>query len=154
MQSGRLNIPVFEKNQIGKVTATMTVTNDIDQTLADRGFIKSEEVRSVRLENVLVDTGATTLGLPTAIVDQLGLPTKGKIAVNTSAGSIETRLLSHAHLDINGRSSIFDCIELAEIDIPLLGVLPMETLGIEPDLRNQSLRMLPLEKGDTYFYIM
>jgi len=47
MPVGALNIPQFEKNQMGKVTATITVTNDIDQILADRGFIKPEEVRSV-----------------------------------------------------------------------------------------------------------
>ncbi len=35
----------------------------------------------------------------------------------------------------------------------LLGVVPMETLGLEPDLRNQRLRLLPEEPGDTYYTI-
>ncbi|MEL7006691.1 MAG: aspartyl protease family protein [Bacteroidota bacterium] len=154
MVVGKLNIPTFEKNQVGKVTATVTVTNNIDKILAERGFIQAEDVRSITLDNVLVDTGATTLSLPTAIADKLGLAVKGETAVNTSAGPIKTRLFREVHLEINGRSSSFDCIELTEIDIPLLGVLPMETLGLEPDLQNQQLRMLPMEEDNTYFYAM
>ncbi|MBE9061525.1 aspartyl protease family protein [cf. Phormidesmis sp. LEGE 11477] len=139
---------------MGKVTATVTVTNNIDKILAERGFISSEEVRSITLENVLVDTGATTLSLPTAIAEKLGLAVKGETSVKTSAGLIKTRIFRETHLEISGRSSTFDCIELTEIDIPLLGVLPMEALGIEPDLRNQCLRLLPMDEDDTYFYAM
>ena len=154
MPVGRLNIPKFEKNQMGKVTATIKITNDVDQILANRGFIKPEEVRSITLENVLVDTGASMLSLPTAITEKLGLTVKGLTSLKTSAGNIEDRIFSHALLEVNGRSSTFDCIELTEIDIPLLGVLPMETLGIEPDLRNQRLRMLGADDGDSYIYAM
>ena len=57
MQVGKLTIPAFEKNQTGQVTATITVTNHIDQILAERGFISAADVRAVTLENVLVDTG-------------------------------------------------------------------------------------------------
>ena len=46
---------------MGKVTTTVTVTNRIDQILAERGFIPATQIRSVTLDNVLVDTGATRL---------------------------------------------------------------------------------------------
>jgi hypothetical protein len=36
----------------------------------------------------------------------------------------------------------------------LLGVFPLEMLGIELDLRNQRLRVLPSESGDTYLTIL
>lgn len=154
MPVGLLNIPKFEKNQMGKVTATITITNDIDQILADRGFIKPEDVRRITLENVLVGTGASMLSLPTVIAEKLGLTIKGLTSLKTAAGNVEARIFSHALLEVNGRSSTFDCMELTEIDIPLLGVLPMETLGIEPDLKNQCLRMLGTEDGDSYTYAM
>ncbi|MGC1305998.1 MAG: aspartyl protease family protein [Phormidesmis sp.] len=136
------------------MTATITITNNIDMILAERGFIEPEEIRSITLEDVLVDTGATMLSLPTAMAEQLGLPTKGKTSVRTSAGSIPARIFSQTHLEINGRSSIFECLELTELDVPLLGVLPMETLGMEPDLRNQKLRLLAEEEGETYIYAL
>jgi len=47
---------------IGKVLTTLTVTNRADQSAA-RGFIPTEQIRSITLYNVLVDQGATTLCL-------------------------------------------------------------------------------------------
>lgn len=154
MVMGKLTIPKFEKNQVGQVTATLSVTNHIDQILAERGFITADAVRSIKLENVLVDTGATLLSLPTDIITTLGLPVGGETSVKTSAGSINTRIFREANLEINGRRSTFDCLELTGVDIPLLGVLPMEALGIEPDLQNQCLRTLPMLGENTYIYAM
>ncbi|WP_230967995.1 hypothetical protein [Nostoc sp. WHI] len=45
--------------QMGQVIVTLTVTNRIDQVLAQRGFISSEAVRSYTLDNVFVDAIAT-----------------------------------------------------------------------------------------------
>ncbi|MEO0455635.1 MAG: aspartyl protease family protein [Cyanobacteria bacterium P01_A01_bin.114] len=154
MTVGKLNIPKFEKNQVGQVTVTITVTNHIDQILAERGFIPVTEVRSVTLSDVLVDTGATLLSLPTRIIQRLGLPVDSETNVQTSAGSRKARLFREAHLELCGRHSTFDCLELTEIDIPLLGVLPMERLGLEPDLQNQRLRVLPTEEADTYIHAL
>jgi hypothetical protein len=36
----------------------------------------------------------------------------------------------------------------------LLGVIPMEALGLEPDLRNQRIKVLPTESVDTYLTIL
>ncbi len=144
--------PKFEKNQVGQVNVSITVTNHIDQILAERGFIAADEVRTITLENVLVDTGATLLSLPTAIIEQLGLPVDREIVVNTAAGNRKGRVFKEANLTINGRQSTFDCLELTEIDQPLLGVIPMESLGLEPDLQNQTLRTLPDAESETYLY--
>ncbi len=152
MRTGKLNIPTFERNQVGQVTATITVINHIDQILAERGFILESEVRAVTLDNVLVDTGATLLSLPTAVVEKLGLPVSGSTEVKTAKGLVPARVFREANLEINGRRSTFDCLELTELDVALLGVLPMEALGIEPDLQKQQLRMLPMIGDDSYIY--
>ena len=144
--------PKFEKNQVGQVNVSITVTNHIDQILAERGFIAADEVRTVTLDKVLVDTGATMLCLPAAIVVQLGLPVKGETIVNTAAGKRTVHVFKEANLLIGDRRSTFDCLELTEIDQPLLGVIPMESLGLEPDLQNQTLRALPATEGETYLY--
>jgi hypothetical protein len=52
-----------EEGSVGHVRTTLTVTNRVDQALAARGVIRPEEVRTVTLDNVMVDTGATLLGL-------------------------------------------------------------------------------------------
>ena len=72
--------------KIGLVTATITVTNLVDEILQERGFIAAEQVRSVTLENVIVDTGAKRLCLPASIITQLGLTLDEEIEVKTAAG--------------------------------------------------------------------
>ncbi|WP_279239770.1 hypothetical protein [Scytonema sp. UIC 10036] len=44
---------------MGKVTTKITITHRIDQILAERGFISSEQIRFMTLNDVLIDTGAT-----------------------------------------------------------------------------------------------
>jgi predicted aspartyl protease len=71
---------------------------------------------------------------------------------NTSLRSQQSRLFREANLEISGRRSTVDCLELTEIDLPLLGVTPLEILGFEPDLRHQCLRRLPMTGQETYLY--
>ncbi|HBY76598.1 MAG TPA: aspartyl protease, partial [Cyanobacteria bacterium UBA11148] len=47
-------------DSMGKITTTLVITNRLDQGLATRGNIPADQVRSITLNNVLVDTGATT----------------------------------------------------------------------------------------------
>ncbi|MGB3756211.1 MAG: hypothetical protein WBA07_07535 [Rivularia sp. (in: cyanobacteria)] len=42
-------------NKMGIVTTKIIVTNLVDEILAERGFIPSEQVRSITLDNVLVE---------------------------------------------------------------------------------------------------
>ncbi len=52
------------QQDMGKVFTTLTIINRADQILAEAGVKTADQVRSLTLENVLVDTGATTLCLP------------------------------------------------------------------------------------------
>ena len=52
------------------------------------------------------------------------------------------------------REGTFECLELPGGRDPLLGVIPLEALGIELDLKNQKLKLLPLEPTDTYLTIL
>ncbi len=69
---------------MGKVTTTLTILNLIDQADAERGMIPMEQVRYVTLENVLVDTGATTLCLPKDVIARLGLRILKQVVVETA----------------------------------------------------------------------
>lgn len=150
----KLVIPNFHGKQMGQVIITLTLTNRIDQVLAQRGFISSEEVRSCTLNDVLVDTGATILCLPTAIISQLGLVQGGEANVETSAGVKQGRIFRDVELCIGDRQGTFDCLELTEVPYALLGVTPMEVLGLEPDLKNRKLRLLPMNSEQTYLSIL
>ncbi|MEG4278568.1 aspartyl protease [Microcoleus sp. MON1_C1] len=146
-----LVLPNLPEKQMGQVITTITVTNFIDLVMAERGFIAAEEVRSVTLDNVVVDTGATLLSLPDPIISQLGLRQVGERDVETSAGIKKCLIFAGAQIIVEGREGRFDCLELPEgVSAVLLGVIPMEELGLEPDLKNRRLRVLPMNNQQTY----
>ena len=146
-----LVLPNLQEKQMGQVITTITVTNRIDRVMAERGFITAEEVRSVILDNVVVDTGATLLSLPARIISQLGLIQVGERDVETSAGIKKGRIFADAQIIVEGREGRFDCLELPEgVSAVLLGGIPMGELGLEPDLKNRRLRGLPMNNQQTY----
>ena len=140
--------------EMGKVLTTLRVTNRADQVLAENGVIPPEEVRSVTLSNVLVDTGATTLCLPGDVIARLGLKLLKEANVTTAMGIGKARIFRDATISLCGREGTFECLELPGGRDGLLGVIPLEALGLEPDLRNQTLKVLPDEATDTYLTIL
>ncbi|NJM77817.1 MAG: aspartyl protease [Acaryochloridaceae cyanobacterium RU_4_10] len=140
--------------KMGKVTATITVTNQVDRILADRGFIPDNQVRSLMLENVLFDAGATRLCLPANVIDQLGLVLQEEVEVKTAVGIRKAKLYKEVILQVEGRQGVYNCMELPGGEDSLLGVIPLEDLGLEPDLQTQTLKVLPTEGKDTYLMIL
>jgi len=57
------------ENPVGKIIATLTITNRIDPAKARQGIIPTTAIRSVTLNNVLIDTGATPLCLPAPTIE-------------------------------------------------------------------------------------
>ncbi|MDB9526467.1 aspartyl protease family protein [Oscillatoria sp. CS-180] len=139
---------------MGKILTTLTITNRADQILASRQVIPTDEIRSVTLNNVLVDTGATTLCLSAEAIKQLGLELLKEVDVATAAGFSKARIFQDARISLMGREGTFECLELPGGQDALLGVIPLEALGIELDLRNQNLKVLPEESIETYLTIL
>jgi clan AA aspartic protease len=139
---------------MGKVLTTLTVKNRIDEAKAAQGIISAEDVRSVVLHDVLVDTGATTLCLPAEVIAKLGLELLKEVDVTTATGLSTARIFQDAKISLLGREGSFECLELPGGRTSLLGVIPLEAMGLEPDLRNQTLKVLPSESVDTYLTIL
>jgi predicted aspartyl protease len=139
---------------MGKVLITLKITNRGDEILADRGIITPEKVRSVTLQNVLVDTGATTLCLSAETIATLGLELLKEVEVATATGLSKARIFQDAKMSLLGREGTFECLELPGGRDALIGVIPLEMLGLEPDLQNQTLRVLPSESQNTYLTIL
>jgi predicted aspartyl protease len=136
--------------EMGRIDVTLTVTNTIDQARAEAGDIVAASVRSVTLDGVLVDTGATFLSLSADVIAGLGLRPVRDVMIGTATGPQRARLYGDARLALLGREGTFDCLELPGATQPLLGVIPMEALGLEPDLAGRRLRLLPDQSPDSY----
>ncbi|MCG8362665.1 MAG: aspartyl protease family protein, partial [Pseudanabaenales cyanobacterium] len=128
---------------MGKVVTSLTVTNRADQILAARGAIAPEQVRSITLENVLVDTGATTLCLPADAIAKLGLEILKEVDVSTATGISKARIFQDAKISLCDREGTFECLELPGGRDALIGVIPLEALGLELDLKHRRLKVLP-----------
>lgn len=138
---------------MGSIFVTLTITNRADRVLADRGIISADLVRSIPLDKVLLDTGATTLCLPADIIEQLGLEILREVEVEMPGGIEKVRLFRDATIRIFDREGTFECLELPRNRSPLLGVIPLEALGIELDLQQQTARPLPIAPDNTYLTI-
>jgi predicted aspartyl protease len=139
---------------VGKVTTRIEVRNADDVRRAARGELSAAAVRTLVLDDVLCDTGATTLCLPPEMVEALGLPLIEEVDVTTAAGMHRTGVHDDAKLTVMGRTRTVECLRLPGAGRPLLGVIPLEQFGLELDLQRQELRVLPDHGPDTYLTIL
>ncbi|MGI8927481.1 MAG: aspartyl protease family protein [Tepidiformaceae bacterium] len=147
MKASTVYLEPRSETNVGRVTTALRIINRVDQALAARGDIDPEQVRSVSLQDVLVDTGATLLCLPADLIARLGLEPLRDARIMTANGPVRARVFQDAKLELLGRAGTFDCLELPEGVPPLLGVVPLEVLGLEPDLAREQLRVLS-DEGD------
>lgn len=140
--------------QVGRVVADIVIANRIDEALVERGTLGPADVRRITLHDVLVDTGASLLCLPIDVIRTLDLPLVRPVDATTAAGVQQFELYEDAQLTVEGRRATVDCIALPEGSPALLGFLPLENLGIEPDLQDQRLRLLPDRGKDTYLLVI
>ena len=91
----------------------------------------------------LVDTGAIDSLVPRPHLESIGLRAKGQRVYGLADGS-EVRLdITTADIEFMGEI-VGGTIVFGEADAePLLGVTALESVGIEVDPRNQTLRRLP-----------
>ncbi|MEG4963462.1 MULTISPECIES: retroviral-like aspartic protease family protein [unclassified Microcoleus] len=145
---------IQNNNAMGKVFATLTIVNRADQILVEAGVKSSDQIRSITLKNVLVDTGATTLCLPQDAIAQLGLKLLKEVDVATAMGIGKARIFRDATISMFDREGTFECLELPGGKDALLGVIPLEALGLEIDLQKQILKALPISPTETYLTIL
>ncbi|HBR00897.1 MAG: retroviral-like aspartic protease family protein [Roseofilum sp. SBFL] len=144
----------MKDSSMGKVFTNLTVTNRADEILAEARVIAEDQIRSITLKDVLVDTGATTLCLPEEAIAQLGLKLLREVDVATAMGIGKAGIFRDATLSIGDRQGTFECLALPGGRDPLLGVIPLELLGLEIDLNNRTLKPLPITPTETYLTIL
>lgn len=123
---------------MGRVLVTAVVSNIDDRRRALRGELALNQVRSAAV-SALVDSGATYLCLPKAVIDDLGLPLNGTRPTRTAAGVRQMKMYGGAHLEIEGRTCEVEVMSLEESLQALLGQIPLEALDFWIDPVNQRL---------------
>jgi predicted aspartyl protease len=141
----------MEADTIGRVLTEATIESLQDAWDAKRNRIPADQVRRVTVPDALVDTGATTLSLPTRLIRQLGLSAQYKKPVRTSAGLHETTVYDAVRLTIQGRTCTMDVVEVPDGTPVLIGQIPLEFLDFVVDMRSHSLIGNPAHGGEHMF---
>ena len=139
---------------MGKMHTKLVIINNIDEILSEENVISKDKIRSCSIEDVLIDTGATTLALPARCIAQLGLKFMKTVAVSTATGISERKIYQNVKVRLMERETICECIELPDDTQPLLGVIPLESMGVELDLQSQKLKFLPYDLLSTYLTVL
>ncbi len=134
---------------MGRVTCEARVENAIDSARARAGEIPADSVRTIHITDALVDTGASTLGLPALMLRQLGLdvPITTKHTRNTT-GAYEVKIYGPVRLWIFERDMVLDAMEVADGCPVLIGQLPLEHMQLVVDMTNHRLGKSPANGGE------
>lgn len=133
---------------VGKVLVTALVENMADVNLAEEGIVPSDQIRRIEVHDALVDTGATGLGMPKRLIQQLGLRPLRMRRVRTSAGPTTVQVYGAVRLTIQERDCLSDVAELPE-DCPMvIGQVPLELLDFVVDPIGQRLIGNPAHGGE------
>lgn len=133
---------------MGKVLVTAKVDNLEDLFAANQGRLQADQVRTVTVNDALVDTGATGLMMPKRLIDQLGLKQFRSRQAKTVGGVATLGVYRGVQLTIQGRDCIVDVYEIAD-DLPvLIGQIPLEALDWVVDPRGQKLIGNPEHGGE------
>ncbi len=115
---------------MGKVMTKVKLTNQEDETLARRGLLPLDQVRTVEVE-ALVDTGATMLVLPADVCRKLGLTEAERRRVRYADGRVrEVPRVKNVGIEILGRDMVGSALVEAEGTTPLIGQIPLEELDL------------------------
>jgi predicted aspartyl protease len=118
---------------MGRVTVDMEIANHRDELFAEAGALAPEQVRRTRLKGV-VDSGASYLVLPEAVVKQLGLPAAGVSTVRYADQRSATRaVVEEVRVELLGRHGIFRAIVEPDRTTALIGAIVMEDLDLLVD---------------------
>ena len=118
-----------------KHTARIELANNDELVLANAGVMNPEDVKRVTVEDALVDTGATRLGLPPSLIEQLGLTPFRSEPVRTVNSITELWIYSPVQFTLLERESITTVMGVPEGAPVLIGHLLLEDLDLCLDMK-------------------
>ena len=120
-------------NGLGRFSVDIEIANYEDLVLARRGLLPKDEVRRETIKG-LVDSGATKLVLPEAVVKRIGLSLGNPIKVRCAAGRRATRReIKGVFVRLLGRDGTFTAVCESKRETAVLGAIILEDLDLLVD---------------------
>ena len=137
----------MENATMGRVVVSAKMENIADCVEVMQGKRKPEDVRTLVIDDALVDTGATTVSMPKRFITQLGLIPFRDRPARTATESVMVKVYGAVHLIVQGRECNCDVQEVADDCPVLIGQVPLELLDFVVDPKGQQLIGNPLHGG-------
>ncbi|HUQ70269.1 MAG TPA: aspartyl protease family protein [Planctomycetaceae bacterium] len=136
------------ETKVGRVEVSAKVENLGDLYAFECGTITEEQVRNIQIDDALVDTGCTLVGLPTRYIKALGLKAQYRRPIRGATGSGETTVYGTVRVSIQGRQCPTDVFEISD-DLPvLIGQVPLEQMDFIVNPKTQSITGNPAHGGE------
>lgn len=124
---------------MGEVKVEVELENTLDRKLLERGYIKPEAVRAIKVRAV-ADSGAVMLVLPQDQVEALGLDQTRKVIVMYADERKEERPVAGVvTVRVGNRESITECVVGPPASEPLIGQIVLEAMDLLVDCVEQKL---------------
>jgi predicted aspartyl protease len=122
--------------KMGRFSVDLEITNYSDLLLAEQGHLDPAKVRRKVIQGI-VDSGASRMVLPEALVKELGLPIwKSKTKVKYADGRRALRReVGGVYLSLQGRFGIFTAIAEPKRETALIGAIVLEDLDFLVDCK-------------------
>jgi predicted aspartyl protease len=132
-----------------RFSVDVEVANNDDLALVRRRLLPPDQVRRETIRGV-VDSGATKLVLPWAVVKRLGLPLGDSVKVRYADGRRAQRKgVEGVYVQLLGRHGTFTAIREPKRETALVGAIDLEDLDLLVDCADQ--RLIPRDpSGATY----
>jgi predicted aspartyl protease len=140
-------VKAMEMLTMGKVTVSVRIENLADLIRSQAGDISSDDVRAIDMDDVLVDTGATMLSLPSKHIRTLGLQRHRTRKARTTAGLTSFGVYEPVRLTVQERDCVVEVCEIPDDCPPLIGQIPLEALDFVVDPNGQKLLGNPEHGG-------
>jgi predicted aspartyl protease len=138
----------METETMRRVTVRAKIENLSDLHLVERQLLPPEQIRSLEVDDALVDTGATLLSMPKSLIERLGLkPVRTRKAM-TPTGQVTVQMYGTVRLTIQDRDCTTDVNELPNECPVLVGQIPLEQLDFIVDLQGRRLIGNPAHGGE------
>jgi len=121
---------------MGKVFVTAKIENLKDQYKAHQGIIPPDQVRTLTVDDALVDTGASGLMIPTRLLAPLGLRPTTTQHGRTVGGPITMQKYEAVRLSVQGRKCVIEVHEIPDPATVLIGQIALETMDWVVDPKN------------------
>jgi predicted aspartyl protease len=144
-------VRILGKKKMGKFSVTLEVANYGDIANADAGILTHDKVRRLAIPAV-VDSRATSLGLPQSAAKHLGLRPIDKVRVRYADGRKAMReVVGGVSVQLLGRQTVLSAMVEPKRRTGLIGAIVLEALDLLVDCTHQ--RLVPRDPRHVIYEI-